>query len=60
MSIKIFNPLGKMVWTIAKEFGEGEFLEKINLENEPSGVYLIQVRSSNLNLTRKIMLRNEL
>jgi Secretion system C-terminal sorting domain/Metallo-peptidase family M12/Carbohydrate binding module (family 6) len=52
----IRNINGQQVWTKQVE-GNGEIhAEKVNISNQPLGMYLVNYTSENQNLTRKIML----
>lgn len=55
--ISIFNLLGEEVLTLFNDYlGEGTYNFDLKMNNQPSGIYLVRIKSDNIHLTEKIVL----
>jgi len=55
-SLKVFNTLGKEVATlVGEEKAPGEYMVEFNPVNQPSGVYICQLKAGNLVQSKKML-----
>ncbi|NND32733.1 MAG: T9SS type A sorting domain-containing protein, partial [Saprospiraceae bacterium] len=54
-SVKVVDNLGRVVEQVTKKLPRGKHVQELNLRNEPSGIYWIQVRIDDELVTRKIV-----
>lgn len=56
LQIKIMNELGQTIYMINEKYFAGELIRTIDLEDQPKGIYIIEVDLKNMRRTQKISL----
>ncbi|MDZ4839426.1 MAG: DUF5011 domain-containing protein [Bacteroidota bacterium] len=57
VTIQVVNAVGGVVATVSNGNSLSQGIYTVDLSNQPSGIYLIQVRSNNTNVTKRVVIQ---